>query len=181
MSAQAGRSIVLVGLMGTGKSSVARRLGARLGVDVVDTDREIEASDGRQVRQIFAESGEESFRDMESAALSAAMSRSACVVAAAGGAVLRSENRELLMRASAEGRAVVVWLRAGTDSLVARTARGGHRPLLDGDRAGTLARLAEERSEMYAEVADIVVDTDDRDVDEVVDVVMAAVGGAESS
>lgn len=181
MAARADRSIVLVGLMGTGKSTVARRLGARLELDVVDTDREIEAAEGRHVRQIFAESGEETFRDMESDALSAALARTACVVAAAGGAVLRPANRELLARASAEGRAVVVWLRAGTDALEVRTSRGGHRPLLDGDRAGTLARLAEERNEMYAEVADVVVDTDDREIDDVVDAVMTAVGRAESS
>jgi len=181
MSSLAARTIVLVGLMGTGKSTVARKLGARLGLDVVDTDREIEAAEGRHVRDIFAESGEEAFREMESAALSAAMSRSACIVAAAGGVVLRRTNREILAGASAEGRAVVVWLRAGTDALVARTARGGHRPLLDVDRAGTLARLADERNGMYAEVADVVVDTDDRDVDQVVDAVMAAIGGAESS
>lgn len=180
MTARADRSIVLVGLMGTGKTTVARRLGVRLGLDVVDTDLEIETADGRKVRQIFAESGEEAFREMESAALSAALARTPCVIAAAGGVVLRPHNRDVLGRARAERRAVVVWLRAGTEALVARTSRGGHRPLLDGDRAGTLARLADERNGMYAEVADAVVDTDDKDIDDVVDAVLAAVDGAES-
>lgn len=173
-------TIVLVGLMGTGKSTVARRLGERLGRPVLDTDRVVEAAEGRSVREIFAGSGEEAFREMESRALEVALGGDAVVVAAAGGIVLRSSNRDLLAAARRRGVAVVVWLRADTSSLVARTSRGTHRPLLDGDPVGTLSRLADERGALYAEVADAVVDTDDLDVDAVVDAVLGAAGGADS-
>lgn len=166
--------------MGTGKSTVARRLGARLGLDVVDTDRVVESEEGRTVREIFAGSGEDSFRDMEERALAGALSGGPRVVAAAGGIVVREANRALLCSESTAGRAVVVWLRAGTDALVRRTSRGAHRPLLDADPAAALERLAAERSDLYAEVADVVVDTDDAGVDEVVDAVIAALGRADS-
>lgn len=174
-----GRSIVLVGLMGTGKSSVARQLGTRLGRVVVDTDREIEALEGRSVRDIFATSGEDAFREMESRALKAALEGDARVVAAAGGVVLRESNRTLLARARRDGRAAVVWLRADIASLVARTSTGGHRPLLDQDPEGTLARLADERAALYDEVADVVVDTDDKNLDQVVDAVIESLERAD--
>jgi len=166
--------------MGTGKSTVARRLGARLGMDVVDTDRVIESEQGRTVREIFAGSGEAAFRHMEEQTLVGALAGGPRVVAAAGGIVVREANRVLLRNESAAGRAVVVWLRAGTDALVQRTSRGAHRPLLDDDPAATLDRLAVERSDLYAEVADAVVDTDGAGIEDVVDAVVAALGGADS-
>ena len=173
-------TVVLVGLMGTGKSTVARKLGERLGRPVIDTDRAVEATEGRSVREIFASSGEDAFREMESRALEVALDGGSAVVAAAGGIVLRRSNRELLVAARRRGLAIVVWLRADTNSLVARTSRGAHRPLLDGDPAGTLSRLADERGALYAEVADAVVDTDDLDVDAVADAVLGVLGGADS-
>ena len=179
MSSWDGRSIVLVGLMGTGKSTVARTLAGRLTRAVVDTDREIEALEGRSVREIFAESGEDAFRDIESRALEVALAGEAKVVAAAGGVVVRASNRDLLVRARREGRVAVVWLRARTASLMTRTARGGHRPLLDQDPEATLTRLAGEREALYREVADVVVDTDDKTIDQVVDAVIEALEGAD--
>lgn len=179
-----GRSIVLVGLMGTGKSTVARRLGVRFGLEVVDTDDAVAARAGRSVREIFVSDGEETFRDLEQGALVGALAAGPCVIAAAGGVVLRPANREALHTASRDGRAIVVWLRAGTETLVARTSRGGHRPLLDGDPVGVLERLAAERADLYASVADVVVDTDGSHVAEVVEAVVgavhAALGGADS-
>ena len=149
-------------------------------MDVVDTDRVIESEQGRTVREIFAGSGEAAFRDMEEQTLVGALADGPRVVAAAGGIVVREANRVLLRNESAAGRAVVVWLRAGTDALVQRTQRGAHRPLLDGDPAATLDRLALERSDLYAEVADAVVDTDGAGIEDVVDAVVAALGGADS-
>lgn len=149
-------------------------------MDVVDTDRVIESEQGRTVREIFTESGEESFRDMEEQTLVGALTGGPRVVAAAGGIVVREANRALLRAESAAGRAVVVWLRAGTDALVERTSRGVHRPLLDADPVATLDRLAAERSDLYAEVADAVVDTDGAGIEDVVDAVVAALRGADS-
>ncbi|MBM3717766.1 MAG: shikimate kinase [Actinobacteria bacterium] len=179
-----GRSIVLVGLMGTGKSTVARRLGHLFGLEVVDTDDVVAARTGRNVRDIFASEGEQGFRDLEEGALADALATGPCVIAAAGGVVLRAANREALHAARRGGRAIVVWLRAGTPTLVARTSRGGHRPLLDGDPEAALERLAAERADLYAAVSDAVVDTDESRIADVVEAVVgavhAALGGADS-
>ncbi|HQV56554.1 MAG TPA: shikimate kinase, partial [Ilumatobacteraceae bacterium] len=101
--------IVLVGLMGSGKSTVARRIGARLGRPVLDSDEMIEELTGKSVRQIFAEQGEPAFREQEQAVLADALANEEpSVIAAAGGVVLSAANRRLL----ADADAVVVWLRA---------------------------------------------------------------------
>ena len=167
------RVIVLVGLMGTGKSTVARILAERTDTTVADTDRMVEAAAGRTVREIFEESGEEAFRDAETAALAGALDGGAGVVAVAGGAVTRERNRAMLLESRRNGRSVVVWLRAQPEVLAERTAHGRHRPLLDGDALGNLARLSAERREWYAEVSDHVVDTDGRSLDEVATEVLA--------
>ncbi|MFZ9392330.1 MAG: shikimate kinase [Ilumatobacteraceae bacterium] len=162
------RFLVLVGLMGSGKSAVARRLVASSGADLRDTDRMVEERAGKSVREIFADSGEEAFRRLEEQELQRALSGdSDAVIAAAGGIVTREANRRALNDARRAGAAWVVWLRTEPDALVERVARGGHRPLLDADPRAALLRLHEERSPLYAEVADEVVDTTGRSVDEV--------------
>src|SRR5262245_1009332 len=121
------RHIVLVGLMGSGKSTVARALAQRLHRPVVDSDAEIEAKTGRTVREIFATDGEAAFRALETESLQAALdSDEPSVIAAAGGVVLSATNRAALRAADAR----VVWLRAEPELLVARVAGGDHRPLL---------------------------------------------------
>ena len=161
--------VVLVGMMGAGKSTVARVLAARLGRDVCDSDVKIERDTGRTVREIFAEEGEPAFRSLETAALIDALADpEPHVIAAAGGVVLAEANRAAL-RASA---ARVVWLSADIDTLVARVASGVHRPLLDGDPEAALRRLAAEREPLYREVADAIVSVDGRSVDEVVEAVL---------
>jgi shikimate kinase len=163
--------LVLVGMMGTGKTTVGTRLAERLRRPLVDSDALIEATTGRTVREIFLDDGEEAFRALETAALVGALGADApLVVAAAGGVVLREQNRRALLDADA----VVVWLRADPSLLVDRVGSGDHRPLLDGDPAGTLQRMFVERAPWYREVADAVVDVDDRTVDEVVDAVVDA-------
>lgn len=170
------RTIVLVGLMGTGKTTIAKLLAARLGLECLDTDRLIEMRTGRTVRDIFEDQGEEAFREIESDVLEECLGNGpGRVVAAAGGAVTRERNRAMLRRASSSDRAVVVWLHARPEVLVARTRKGSHRPLLDDDPQATLARLAVERESMYREVADVVVDVSDRDVDSVVELLMSAI------
>lgn len=170
--------VVLVGLMGTGKSTVAKEIARRIGSDVADTDRLVEQHAGRGVRDIFETDGEAAFRDMESRALEVALGSGAAVVAAAGGVVLSSENRELLARERAAGRVIVVWLRATADTAARRSTGGSHRPLLDGGARETLERLSGERFALYEQVADDVIDTDDMSVQEVVDRVLEIANGA---
>jgi shikimate kinase len=162
--------LVLVGMMGSGKSTVGRTVAARLGRPLYDSDEMIEARTGRTVREIFRDEGEEAFRTLETEVLVEALAApEPSVIAAAGGAVLRAENRAALAAADAR----VVWLRADPAVLVERVRSGGHRPLLDDDPAATLRRMLTEREALYREVADAVVRVDDRTVGEVVDVVEA--------
>lgn len=152
--------IVLVGLMGTGKSTVGRLVAQRLERPFLDSDDEIEARTGRSVREIWQSDGEPAFRALETDALTAAIERDdLVVVAAAGGVVLAEANRQLLVSADAD----VVWLRARPETLVARIAAAGdsHRPLLDGDPAGMLETMAEQRGALYSDVSGHIVDVDD--------------------
>lgn len=170
-------TIVLVGLMGTGKSTVAERLASSLGVAVADTDDIVEARVGKTVRRIFSEDGEAVFRAAETEALDSALSSGAGVVAAAGGVVLSEANRAMLNRARRESGAVVVWLRADPATLVRRTRRGAHRPLLDGAPDEAIAQMANERTPLYASVCDASIDTDGLSVDDVVGSVLAVLDG----
>jgi shikimate kinase len=167
--------LVLVGMMGSGKTTVGTRLAERLRRELVDSDALIEATTGKTVREIFLDDGEEAFRTLETAALVGALTADEpLVVAAAGGVVLREENRRSLLDADA----LVVWLRADPALLAERVGSATHRPLLDGDPAGTLQRMFVDRAPLYREVADTVVDVDDRTVDDVVDAVLAALDRA---
>ncbi len=163
------RHLVLVGLMGAGKSTVARALADRLGRRLVDTDSVIEARTGRTVREIFADDGEPAFRDLEAQMLADALADpEPTVIAAAGGVVLRDENRAALRSSGAR----VVWLAADPAVLLDRVRAGGHRPALDADPAGTLRRMHETREPLYREVADLIVSVDGRSVGDVVEAIL---------
>ncbi len=150
-------AIALVGLSGTGKSSVGRRLAERLSWPLLDTDVLIERFAGRTIPQIFAEDGEPGFRELEAAALREALAQAPAVVATGGGIVLREQNRALLRT-----HARVVWLDAPTATLIARLlAHDEARPLLQGaDPAARLEALRQARGALYAEVAHLRVATD---------------------
>ncbi|MCU1392481.1 MAG: aroK [Ilumatobacteraceae bacterium] len=164
-----GRHLVLVGLMGSGKTTVGRALAQRLDRKLLDSDFMIEAREGRTVRSIFQEDGEAAFRKIETDVLIEALAADEkAVIAAAGGVVLREENRAALRASGAR----VVWLRADPDTLVERVKGGAHRPLLDDDPRGTLERMAAERTDLYREVADAIVTVDNRSVSEVVEAVL---------
>lgn len=161
--------LVLVGMMGSGKSTVGRIAAERLGRSLVDTDAVIEATTGRTVRQIFEAEGEPAFRALETQVLRDALAAAEpSVIAAAGGVVLDAENRRLL----SESDARVVWLRAEPTLLAERVRSGSHRPALDDDPLGTLNRMAETREALYREVADAIVTVDGRSVFEVVEAVL---------
>jgi shikimate kinase len=147
--------VVLVGLSGTGKSSVGRRLAARLARRFVDADTEIEERAGRTVREIFASEGEPAFRELEAGVMADLLAApEPSVIAAGGGAIVTESTRKLLR----EPDVFVVWLTAAPAFLASRLSEKPHRPLLDGDPIASLARLQEERAHWYAEVADVTVD-----------------------
>ncbi len=162
--------LVLVGLMGTGKTTVGKRLADILDRPFLDSDEMIEARTGRTVREIFAADGEAAFRAIETEVLRDALAaEQPAVIAGAGGVVLQAANRSLLR----DALGVVVWLRARPETLLERVKSGVHRPLLDQDPAGTLARMAHDREPLYREVADVIVDVDDLDVGRVIAAVLA--------
>ncbi|WP_210502393.1 shikimate kinase [Nocardioides xinjiangensis] len=148
--------VVLVGPMGAGKTTVAALLGQAWGVPVRDTDADIEASTGREISDIFVESGEEHFREFEAAAVAAAVAEHDGVLALGGGAVLRAETRELLAGLP------VVFLRVGLGDAVKRVGLGVGRPLLLGNVRARIKALLDERTPVYESVATHVVDTDGR-------------------
>jgi shikimate kinase len=156
--------LVLVGMMGVGKSTVGRMVSAELGRPLLDSDEMIEARTGRTVREIWSTDGEASFRVLETETLIEALDEpEPSVIAAAGGVVLSERNRAALRDADAR----VVWLSAEVDVLLERVRSGGHRPLLDDDPEGALRRLCEVREPLYREVADAVVSVDHRTASEV--------------
>lgn len=168
--------IVLVGLMGTGKSTVAWDLAQRYGVPCLDTDKLVEQRTGQSVRDVFSSHGEEFFRDVESEVLKDCLhSPDGAVIAGAGGVVIRATNRRLLAQRSAAGDCIVVWLTASPEVLAQRTAKGAHRPLLDEDRLGVLQKMAVDREALYKEVADIVIDVSDRPAESVVSLITSTI------
>jgi shikimate kinase len=150
------RSIVLVGLMGAGKSAVGRRLAARLGLPFVDSDSEIEAAAGETIEEIFRHHGEAAFRNGERRVIARLLDGPVHVLATGGGAFMDPETRQRISE-----RGISIWLRADLELLLARVARRDNRPLLKtGDPRTVLAALIEQRHPVYA-AADIVVDSID--------------------
>lgn len=159
------RPIAFIGPMGSGKSRVAARLARRLERPCLDLDAEVERRAGRSIAALFADAGEARFRELEAAALRDALADDAAVVATGGGVVLAPENRIALRE-----RATVVWLRADVATRLERMRdERAQRPLLHGgDPAAILAELDAIRTPLYRELADVEVDTDAMDVDDVV-------------
>jgi shikimate kinase len=148
------RSIVLVGLMGAGKTSIGRRLAERLGLPFVDADHEIVAAAGKSIPDIFAEHGEEHFRDGERKVIARLLENGSQVLATGGGAFMNDETR-----AGIKQHGVSIWLKADVATLLERVAKRGGRPLLESDDPeGVLRRLAEVRYPVYA-LADITVES----------------------
>ncbi len=155
-------SVVLVGPMGAGKSTVGPLLAEALGVTARDVDVEIEAREGRAISDIFVDSGEEHFRALEKAAVAAVLAEHDGVVSLGGGAVLDPDTRELLVDHQ------VVFLRVGLSEAVKRVGLGTGRPLLLGNVRSRIKALLDERAPVYTAVADLTVDTDQRSPEDIV-------------
>lgn len=166
-------AIVLVGLMGSGKTTVGKRIAQELGYEFADSDDLVASAAGKSVRDIFSQDGEVAFRKHESDAIRSVLAgrKSPIVLATGGGAVISSENRSLI----AEHALHVVWLDASVDDLVVRTKSGAARPLLDGDASKTLQTLSDQRSAWYEEVATLRIDTRGKSVTKVSSAVLEAI------
>jgi shikimate kinase len=171
--------LLLVGMMGSGKSTVARLVAARLGRPHIDTDVEVERVTGSSVRELFSTRGETGFRAQESAVLTSVLAGSVpAVISVGGGAVLDPAHRTALRAAGP-----VIWLRARPATLARRVGRGADRPLLAAARAdgpdgpaAALARIDGERRALYEEVASVVIDVDDLTPGAVAERVVRALG-----
>jgi shikimate kinase len=164
------RRVVLLGMMGSGKSSVGRALAERTGWPFVDNDALVERATGRTARQLLAEAGEGAMREAEASALRAGLGLAPpVIVATAAGTVLDSEAR-----ARIDAAGFVVWLQASAETLAARAAGSEHRPWLDGDAEGWFRVTLAERSSLYAAVADLEVDTGSNSPGAAADAILAA-------
>jgi len=158
----AGRPLVLVGMMGSGKTTVGRRLAARLGRHFVDSDDEVEKAAGMSIEDIFATRGESDFRAGEVRVIARLLKEAGLVLATGGGAFMNAETRTLIKESS-----VSVWLKADTDVLFSRVQRRANRPLLrTANPRQTLQDLIDKRYPTYAE-ADVTVVTRDVPQEEV--------------
>ncbi len=166
-----GQPIVLIGLMGVGKSSVGKKLAVRLNLPFIDADEAIEKAHDLTVNEIFAKYGEPYFRDGERRVIDRLMDGTAKVIATGGGAFMQEETRKLILE-----KACSVWIDADIDTLVERVGRRNTRPLLRGKNPKTvLSELANERNPFYA-MANLRVISDDVPHDTMVDRILDALG-----
>ena len=162
------KNIVLVGPMGSGKTTIGRRLAHELNQDFFDTDHEIIGKTGVTIDHIFDIEGEEGFRKRESKILENLCQMSNIILATGGGIVIKSKNREILKNSG-----LVVYLSSSVDQLLRRTAKSKTRPLLENstDRRKTITNLIEARDLYYREVSSLVVDTTGKKFHEVINII----------
>nr|WP_321443117.1 shikimate kinase [uncultured Cohaesibacter sp.] len=169
VSALNGRPIIMIGLMGAGKTTIGRRLANRLSIPFRDADHEIEAAANMSVADIFSEHGESHFRDGEKRVIARLLDQGDQVLATGGGAWMNEQTRTLV-----NDKGISVWLKAEFDILMARVRRRSHRPLLkDPDPEGVMRRLMDERYPVYA-LADVTVDSIDVPHEKIVTFVIEA-------
>lgn len=164
------RHFALVGLMGAGKTSVGRLLAARLGLPFHDSDENVAHAAGLSIEELFVHQGEPAFRALERSALARLLAGERSVIATGGGAITEADTRDALRK-----RAFTIWLDASPAVLAHRLAGSSERPLLaQGDPEAILDRLAEQRRPFYA-AADLRVGTDELDVAEITELIVATV------
>lgn len=168
------RVVVIVGMPGSGKTTVGEILALRDARPFVDLDEAIESSAGCTIADLFEQVGEAGFRELESVVLADAIANQPrAVVASGGGVVVSPDNRRLLQQAGVR----TVWLRAEPATLGQRVGNGHGRPLLEEDPVAAIARLQTERDPLYREVADLVIEVDERDAGAVVEAVAEGLAG----
>jgi shikimate kinase len=171
-SALGARSIVLVGMMGAGKSTIGRRLSARLGLPFLDADTEIEAAAGMSIPDIFETRGEPDFRDGEVRVIARLLDSGPAVIATGGGAFMRRETRDRI-----RDKAVSLWLKVDSGVIMRRLKRRSDRPLLqNADPEATVERLVGEREPVYGQ-ADLTVWSRDVPHEKIVDECIEALHG----
>lgn len=169
-----GRNIVLIGLMGAGKTAIGRRLAHRLGLDFTDADNEIEIAAGQTISEIFAEHGEVYFRRGEERVIARLLGCGPQVLATGGGAYMNARTRKNIHQSG-----ITVWLKGDLDVLMDRVKRRNHRPLLKtDDPEATMKKLIDERYPVYAG-ADITVQSRDVAHDVIVREILTALDAAE--
>lgn len=167
MERQNAQKLILVGFMGTGKSTVGSLLANRLGWERVDADEQIERYAGKRISDIFAEGGEEAFRDIETTVLKRLLSDDdPSVIATGGGAVLREENKAAMLSSG-----FVAALKADAAQIIERVQADRARPLLQGDAASRVNTLLEQRKHAY-DFAHLTVDTTNLTAEQVVEVIL---------
>src|SRR5438045_944844 len=180
MAALGTRSVVLVGMMGAGKSTIGRRLSARLRMPFVDADTEIEAAAGMSISDIFENHGERHFRDGEARVIARLLDGGPLVLATGGGAFMREETRSRIA-----AKAISIWLKADHDVIMRRVRRRADRPLLQtADPEGTVMRLLTEREPVYGRADITIASRDvphDRIVDETIETLYAHLCGESAS
>ena len=171
------RCVVLIGMMGAGKSTIGRRMAARLKLPFVDADTEIEAAAGMSIPDIFETHGEPHFRDGEARVIARLLDNGPAVIATGGGAFMREETRNRI-----RDKAVSIWLKADAEVIMKRVRRRSDRPLLqNADPEGTVSRLLGEREPVYATADLTILSRDvphDKIVDECLDALHARLYGA---
>jgi shikimate kinase len=156
-------NIVLIGFMGTGKSTIGRELSKMLSYPLIDTDHAIVKKAGKPIPKIFAEDGEEAFRKMETDLLEELLEEEGNIIATGGGIIGSERNREILRQLG-----YVVWLAASPKEILARTSRNSNRPLLNNeDPSGTIMRLLEKRTPLYMAASHLNIETDQLCFDEI--------------
>ena len=165
-------NIILVGPMGSGKTTIGRRLSERLSLDFFDSDHEIINTTGVSIDHIFDVEGEKGFRTRESNVLKKLCNMPNIVLATGGGAVIVEENRELMKKA-----VLVVYLSSSVDQILRRTAKSKTRPLLEksNNRRKTITEILEARDALYKGVASLIINTNGKKLNEVIDEIIQAV------
>jgi len=164
-------NIILVGPMGSGKTTIGRRLSERLTLDFFDSDHEIVNTTGVSIEHIFDVEGEKGFRTRESDVLKKLCRMPNIVLATGGGAVILKENRELMKKASS-----TIYLSSSVDQILRRTAKSKTRPLLEksNNRRKTITNIVEARDPLYREVSSHIIDTNEKKLNEVIDEIIEA-------
>ena len=162
-------NIVLIGYMGSGKSTVAKELYIKTGMEVLDTDALIVEEQGKSINGIFQTDGEDAFRKLETELLWRLSEKtSAYILSTGGGMPVREENRKILKKIG-----TVFFLKAGTDTILERVKGDQQRPLLQGtDQRTKISRMLAERTPAYESAADHIVETDDRTAEEVAEEIL---------